>query len=81
MNYEKTVRRRIEAGELANASEFIRHCIRVAEAVEARSGPAGASFTTREQLESLLLDATRTEAEPMTEARRANLYGKVRRRE
>ena len=46
LNYEPTVRSRIRSGEFANASEYIRHCIRIAEMVEARSGPRGASFAT-----------------------------------
>ena len=40
MNYESKVKRRVRSGEFANASEYVRHCIRVAEAVEARSGPS-----------------------------------------
>lgn len=50
LNYEPTVRSRIRSGEFANAAEYIRHCIRVAELVEARSGPRGASFATRHEL-------------------------------
>ena len=45
---------RVRSGEFANVSEYIRHCIRVAELVEARSGPRGASFATRQELEHLL---------------------------
>ena len=35
MNYESKVKSRVRSGEFANASECVRHCIRVAEAGEA----------------------------------------------
>lgn len=77
LNYEDRVKARVRSGEFANASEFIRHCIRVAEAVESRFGPAGASFRSRDELERLLLEARETEAEPMTEARWAKVYARA----
>lgn len=74
LNYESKVKSRGRSGEFANASEYVRHCIRVAEAVEARSGPAGASFATRQELEGLLDESLKSPAEPMTAARRRSIY-------
>ena len=74
LNYESTVRSRIRSGEFANASEYIRHCIRVAELLEARSGPRGASFATRQELERLLDDGMESPGAPVTASRKRSIY-------
>jgi Arc/MetJ-type ribon-helix-helix transcriptional regulator len=79
LNYEPTVRSRIRSGEFANASEYIRHCIRVAEAVEARSGPRGASFATRQELEHLLDAGMSSPGAPVTPGRKREIYQRARR--
>ncbi len=78
LNYEPTIRSRIRSGEFANASEYIRHCIRVAELVEARSGPRGASFATRQELERLLDDGRRSPAGLVTAGRKRAIYQRTR---
>ena len=78
LNYEPTVRSRIRSGEYANASEYIRHCIRVAELVEARSGPRGASFATRQELEHLLDDGMESPGAPVTASRQRAIYQRAR---
>ena len=78
LNYEPTVRSRIRSGEFANASEYIRHCIRVAELVEARSGPRGASFATRQELERLLDEGMRSPGAPVTARRKRAIYQRAR---
>jgi Arc/MetJ-type ribon-helix-helix transcriptional regulator len=78
LNYEPTVRLRIRSGEFANASEYIRHCIRVAELVEARSGPRGASFATRQELEGLLDDGMESPDAPVTANRKRLIYQRAR---
>ena len=78
LNYEPTVRSRIRSGEFANASEYIRHCIRVAELVEARSGPRGASFATRQELERLLDDGMKSPGAPLTASRKRAIYQRAR---
>ena len=78
LNYEPTVRSRIRSGEFANASEYIRHCIRVAELVEARSGPRGATFATRQELERLLDEGMGSPGAPVTPSRTRAIYQRVR---
>jgi putative addiction module CopG family antidote len=78
LNYEPTIRSRIRSGEFANASEYIRHCIRVAEQVEARSGPRGASFATRQELERLLDDGMESPGAPVTASRKRTIYHRAR---
>ena len=78
LNYEPTVRLRIRSGEFANASEYIRHCIRVAELVEARSGPRGASLATRQELEGLLDDGMESPGAPVTANRKRLIYQRAR---
>jgi Arc/MetJ-type ribon-helix-helix transcriptional regulator len=78
LNYEPTIRSRIRSGEFANVSEYIRHCIRVAELVEARSGPRGASFATRQELERLLDDGMGSPGAPVTAARKRAIYQRAR---
>lgn len=78
LNYEPTIRSRVQSGEFANASEYIRHCIRVAELVEARSGPRGASFATRQELERLLDDGMRSPAGTVTTSRKRAIYQRAR---
>ena len=74
LNYETTIRSRVRSGEFANASEYIRHCIRGAELVEARSGPRGASFATRQELERLLDEGMRSPGAPATLSRKRAIY-------
>ena len=74
LNYEPTVRSRIRSGEYANASEYIRHCIRVTELVEARFGPRGASFATRQELERLLDTGMDSPGAPVTARRKREIY-------
>jgi Arc/MetJ-type ribon-helix-helix transcriptional regulator len=74
LNYEPTVRSRIRSGEFANVSEYIRHCIRVAELVEARSGPRGASFATRQEPERLLDEGMRSPGASVTARRKRAIY-------
>jgi putative addiction module CopG family antidote len=78
LNYESTVRSRIRSGEFANASEYVRHCIRVAELVEARSGPRGASFATRQELERLLDEGMQSPGAPLTSSRKRAIYQRAR---
>jgi Arc/MetJ-type ribon-helix-helix transcriptional regulator len=78
LNYEPTVRSRIRSGEFANASEYIRHCIRVAELVEARSGPRGASFATRQELECLLDCGMESPGARLTASRKRAIYQRAR---
>ena len=78
LNYEPTIRSRVRSGEFANASEYIRHCIRVAELVEARSGPRGASFATRQELERLLDDGMESPGAPVTASRKRAIYQRAR---
>ena len=78
LNHEPTIRSRVRSGEFANASEYIRHCIRVAELVEARSGPRGASFATRQELERLLDDGMRSPGAPVTAGRKRAIYQRAR---
>lgn len=74
LNFEPTVRSRIRSGEFADASEYIRHCIRVTELVEARSGPRGASFATRQELERLLDAGMDSPGAPVTVQRKREIY-------
>jgi putative addiction module CopG family antidote len=78
LNYESTVQSRIRSGEFANASEYIRHCIRVAEQVEARSGPRGANFATRQELERLLDDGMGSPGAPVTASRKRLISQRAR---
>jgi Arc/MetJ-type ribon-helix-helix transcriptional regulator len=74
LNYEPTVRAHIRSGEFANASEHIRHCIRVAELVETRFGPRGASFATRQELDRLLAEGMNSPGAPVTAERKREIY-------
>ncbi|MBM3883154.1 MAG: hypothetical protein FJ387_26145 [Verrucomicrobia bacterium] len=74
LKYEPTVRARIRSGEFANASEYLRHCIRIAELVEARSAPPGASFATRQELQRLLDEGMRNPGAPVTPRRKRAIY-------
>jgi Arc/MetJ-type ribon-helix-helix transcriptional regulator len=64
------VERRVKNKEFSSASECIRHCIRVADAIERVSGPAGASFSNRAELEDILEESFATPAAPLTEERK-----------
>ncbi len=67
LQFEPLVRRRVKDGEFANASEFIRHCVRVTEAVEKRRGPSGAAFATRKELEHILEESFASARRPITD--------------
>jgi hypothetical protein len=64
------VERRVKNKEFSSASECLRHCIRVADAIERVSGPAGASFSNRAELEDILEEAFASPAAPLTEERK-----------
>lgn len=74
LNFDAKVKARVRSREFANASEYLRHCIRVAEAVEARSGPRGASFATRQELEGLLDAGLASPAERVSPERKAEIH-------
>jgi Arc/MetJ-type ribon-helix-helix transcriptional regulator len=71
------VERRVRNKEFSSASECIRHCIRMADAVERVSGPAGASFSSRAELEDILEEAFATSATPLTQERKRRIAQKA----
>ena len=73
LQWSAWVERRVKNKEFSSASECVRHCIRIADAVERVSGPVGASFSTRAQLEEILLEAFATPAAPLTKARKQRI--------
>ena len=70
MQWQEWVTRRVKNREFSSASECLRHCIRVADQVEKITGPRGASFATREQLEAILEDSFEQRGTPWTPARK-----------
>jgi putative addiction module CopG family antidote len=73
--YKRIVRRQIRTGRFSNESEVVRHSLCVLDALERAAGPAGASFTSRPELEALLLEGLSSgEAAPMTAKRRRKIY-------
>lgn len=70
LQWGEWVNRRVERKEFSSASECVRHCIRIADAVEKITGPRGASFATREELEAILEDSFAGKGSPLTEARK-----------
>jgi Arc/MetJ-type ribon-helix-helix transcriptional regulator len=67
------VERRVKNKEFSSVSECIRHCIRMADAIERVSGPAGASFSTRAELEHVLEEAFAAPAAPLTQERKRRI--------
>jgi Arc/MetJ-type ribon-helix-helix transcriptional regulator len=71
------VERRVKNKEFSSASECVRHCIRVADAIERVSGPAGASFSSRAELEDILEAAFAAPATPLTAERKRRIASKA----
>jgi hypothetical protein len=67
------VERRVKNKEFSSASECIRHCIQVADSIERVSGPAGASFSTRAELEDILEEGFPAPAGPLTQDRKRRI--------
>jgi len=78
--YKRIIRRQIRTGKFNNESEVVRHSLRLLEAVEQGTGPIGASFASRRELESLLLAGIDSgPAAPMTPRRRRKIYAALKR--
>lgn len=75
--YETIIQRHIQAGRASNKSEVIHQALALLDAVTRGNGPEGASFRNADELEALLL--LTGPATPMTEDRKARIYGKVKR--
>ena len=75
--YETIIRRQIRAGRASNKSEVIHQALALLDAFTQGRGPAGASFRNADELEALLLQAG--PATPMTDARKARIYGHLKR--
>ena len=75
--YETIIQRQIRAGRASNKSEVIHQAIALLDAVTRGQGPDGARFQNADELEALLLQAG--PATPMTPARKARIYGKLKR--
>ena len=75
--YEAIIQRHIRTGRASNKSEVIHQALALLDAVTRGQGPVGASFANREDLESLILQAS--PAKPMTAERKARIYGNLRR--
>jgi Arc/MetJ-type ribon-helix-helix transcriptional regulator len=75
--YESIIQRQIRAGRASNKSEVIHQALALLDAVTHGRGPDGTSFRNADELEALLLQAG--PATPMTPARKARIYGKLRR--
>jgi putative addiction module CopG family antidote len=72
--YKRIIRRQIRTGRFNNENEVVRHSLCVLDALERATGPAGSSFSTRPELEVLLLEGlTSGEAAPMTSRRRQEI--------
>lgn len=76
-HYEKIIQRQIRSGRASNKTEVIHQALALLEAVTHGQGPAGATFRNAEELEALLLEAG--PASPMTPARKARIYGNLKR--
>jgi Arc/MetJ-type ribon-helix-helix transcriptional regulator len=77
LQWTSWVHRRVKNKEFSSASECIRHCIRMADAIERVSGPAGASFSTRAELEDILEQAFGGPAAPLTAERKRRIASKA----
>ncbi len=76
-HYEKIIERHIRSGRASNKTEVIHQALALLDAVTRGQGPEGSTFRTAEELEALLLDVSPAAA--MTPARKARIYGKLRR--
>ena len=75
--YETIIQRQIRSGRAANKSEVIHQALALLDAVTRGQGPAGASFSSADELEALLLQAGPPRA--MTAERKAHIYGHLQR--
>jgi Arc/MetJ-type ribon-helix-helix transcriptional regulator len=75
--YESIIERHIRSGRASNKSEVIHQALALLDAVTRGQGPEGASFRDARELEALLLQAGPATA--MTPARKARIYGKLKR--
>ena len=75
--YETIIQRQIRTGRASNKSEVIHQALALLDAVTRGRGPEGASFQNADELEALLLQAG--PASPMTPARKARIYGPLKR--
>ena len=75
--YETIIQRQIRAGRASNKSEVIHQALALLDAITRGQGPDGARFRNADELEALLLQAG--PATPMTPARKARIYGKLKR--
>ena len=76
-HYEKIIQRQIRSGRASNKTEVIHQALSLLEAVTRGQGPEGTTFRNAEELEALLLETE--PATPMTPARKARIYGKLKR--
>lgn len=73
--YKRIIRQQIASGQFASEGEVIRHSLRLANSLQRAAGPAGKSFTGREDLEELLLEGLDSgPGQPMTAARKKRIY-------
>ena len=75
--YESIIQRQIRSGRASNKSEVIHQALALLDAVSRGQGPVGATFRNADELEALLLQAG--PATPMTAARKARIYGNLKR--
>ena len=77
--YKRIIRRQIGTGRFNNENEVVRHSLCVLDALERAAGPAGSSFSSRPELEALLLEGLdSSEAAPMTSRRRQKTYSALK---
>ena len=77
--YKRIIRRQIRTGRFNTENEVVRHSLCVLDALERAAGPAGSSFSTRPELEALLLEGLNSgEAAPMTPKRRQKIYSALK---
>jgi len=79
-HYDTIIRRHIDSGRASNKTEVIHQALTLLDAVTRGKGPDGATFTNAAELEALLLAGlTSGPATPMTPARKARIYGRLKR--
>ena len=72
--YKRIIRQQIATGLFATEGEVIRHSLRLADSLQRAAGPAGKSFSGREDLEELLLEGLASgPGRPMTAARKKRI--------
>ena len=77
--YKRIIRRQIRSGRFNNESEVVRHSLCVLDALERTAGPAGSSFSTRPELEALLVEGLNSgNASPMTAKRRHKIHSALK---